>query len=165
MMPPDSITHELVAALAAAGSTVATAESLTGGMIGAAITAVPGASAVYRGGVITYATDLKASLGGVPDEILAAHGPVAPETAIAMALGVRVRTGADWAVAATGVAGPDPQDGHGPGEVWVGFAGPDGRAEAVGLRLPGDRSDVRAGTVTEALSGLLARITAASSRG
>lgn len=164
-MPPDPVARDLVATLAAAGSTLATAESLTGGLIGAAITAVSGASAVYRGGVITYATALKASLGGVPDDVLAAHGPVSSDTAIAMARGVRALTGADWAVSATGVAGPDPQDGHAPGEVWLGFAGPDDAAEVVRIDCVGDREDVRAAAVAEALSGMLARLTAASSRG
>jgi len=165
MMPPEPVAGELVAALAARGLTLATAESLTGGLIGAAITAVAGASAVYRGGVVTYATELKASLGGVPVEVLAEHGPVSAATATAMALGVRARAGSDWAISATGVAGPDPQDGHAPGEVWLGFAGPDGGAEAVGIEVSGDRDDVRAGAVAEALSGLLARLGGASSRG
>ncbi len=162
-MPPEPTAVRLVAALVAGDLTVATAESLTGGLIGAAITAVPGASAVYRGGVITYATDLKATLGAVPEAVLAAHGPVAAETAMAMARGVRRSCRADWAVSATGVAGPDPQDGHAPGEVWLGFAGPDGAAESVRIDRSGDREAVRAAAVSEALSGLLARLAAASS--
>lgn len=162
-MPPEQTAVDLVGALAAAGLTVATAESLTGGLIGATITAVPGASAVYRGGVITYATDLKATLGGVPDDVLAAHGPIAAQTAIAMAAGVRGTCRADWAASATGVAGPDAQDGHAPGEVWLGFAGPDGSVEAVRIDRSGDRDAVRAATVSAVLSGLLARLTAASS--
>ena len=162
-MPPEPTAVRLVAALAAGGLTVATAESLTGGLIGAAITAVSGASAVYRGGVITYATELKATLGAVPDDVLALHGPVAAETAVAMARGVRESCGADWAISATGVAGPDPQDGHAPGEVWLGFAGPDGTAESVRIDASGDREAVRTAAVRAALSGLLVRLAAASS--
>jgi nicotinamide-nucleotide amidase len=144
----------VVRALTERGQTLATAESLTGGLIGAAITAVPGASAVYLGGLITYATDLKARLGGVPADLLAAAGPVSAQTAAAMASGAREATGADWAVAATGVAGPDPQDGHPPGEVWLGLSGPDGIVRTVHLDLTGGRAAVRAGTVVAALSQL-----------
>jgi nicotinamide-nucleotide amidase len=162
-MPPEPTAVRLVGALAAGDLTVATAESLTGGLIGAAITAVPGASAVYRGGVITYATDLKATLGAVPDDVLAVHGPVAAETAVAMARGVRESCRSDWAISATGVAGPDAQDGHAPGEVWLGFAGPDGTAESVRIDASGGREDVRTAAVRAALSGLLVRLAAASS--
>jgi nicotinamide-nucleotide amidase len=138
--------------------TVATAESLTGGLLSAALTAVPGASAVMRGGVVVYATEMKAQLAGVPEPVLEAHGPVAAETAAAMAAGIRIRVGADVGVATTGVAGPDSQDGHLPGTVFVAvahesvtrvrsFAGPD--------RVRGDRTAVRARTVVVAL-GMLA---------
>lgn len=156
MSSPDPLAARIVAALAQRGERLATAESLTGGLIGAAITAVPGASAVYLGGVITYATDLKSRLGAVPAELLAADGPVSPRTAAAMAAGVRQLTGADWTVAATGVAGPDPQDGHSPGEVWLALSAP-GREPAVERHdFSGDRGRIRALAVAAAL-GLLAR--------
>ena len=79
------------------GQTLATAESLTGGLLGAAITAVPGASTVYRGGITAYATELKAVLLGVPEDLLARHGPIHPGVAAAMAAGARERLGATWA--------------------------------------------------------------------
>jgi nicotinamide-nucleotide amidase len=151
MTSPDPLAAAVVQALVTHGQTLATAESLTGGLIGAAITAVPGASAVYLGGVVTYATDLKARLGGVPGDLLAAHGPVSPETAAAMAAGARRLSGADWALAATGVAGPDPQDGHAPGEVWLGLAAPTGEVGTHRRDFSGDRTAVREATVAAAL--------------
>lgn len=151
----------VVAALAERGEWLATAESLTGGLLGAAITAVPGASAVYLGGVVAYATVMKQRLAGVDAALLADVGPVAGATAIALASGVKVVTGADWAVATTGVAGPEPQDGHEPGEVWVGLEGPSGPATAVRYDFAGDRRAVRESTVLAALE-LLARAVAGS---
>lgn len=121
-----SVAGHLVALLADAGRTVAVAESLTGGGVLDALVAVPGASACLRGGVVAYATDLKASLLGVPADLLAAGGPVQAEVARAMARGVRDRLGADYGLATTGVAGPDPQDGRPPGEWYVAVAGPRG---------------------------------------
>jgi len=139
----------IVSVLGERGQTLATAESLTGGMLGAAITAVPGASVVYRGGVIAYATELKAELLGVPADLLAAHGPVHPDVAAAMAAGVRDRLGATWGLATTGVAGPDPVDGLPPGTVHIGAGA---RAPATrALTLVGGRDDIRRGTVAEAL--------------
>lgn len=111
------VCEDLVAALRRRGETVAVCESLTGGLASAMLVDVPGASAVLRGGLITYATDLKHTLAGVGEEILATHGPVSPECATAMAEGVRQVCGSDWAVALTGVAGPESQDGHPVGEV------------------------------------------------
>ena len=144
----------VVAALAERGEWLATAESLTGGLLGAAITAVPGASAVYLGGVVAYATGMKRRLAGVDAAVLAAVGPIAEATAIALASGVKAVTGADWAVATTGVAGPEPQDGHEPGEVWVGLDGPSGPATAVRYDFVGDRRAVRESTVRAALEVL-----------
>ena len=103
---------------------LAVAESITGGLIGATLTTVPGASKVYLGGVVSYATRLKNRLLGVPVETIAAHTVVSEEVAIEMAVGLQERTNADWVIAVTGVAGPDPQDGHAPGEVWVSVLGP-----------------------------------------
>lgn len=150
----DDRAAEVVAALARHGMTIAVAESLTGGLVVAELVAVPGASAVVRGGVVAYATDLKASQLGVDAALLADVGAIDPRVAEQMAEGVRQRLGADVGIATTGVAGPDPQDGHAPGEVWLGFATPGGtRAER--LDLPGDRAAVRRGAV-EALLGMLA---------
>lgn len=143
----------VVAALVGRGLTVAVAESLTGGLLLASLVSVPGASAVVRGGVVAYATDLKASLLGVSAELLAASGPVNPRVAEQMALGVRERCGADVGLATTGVAGPDGQDGHPPGEVWIGLATATG-ARSRRLDLIGDRSAVRQGAVNAALGEL-----------
>ena len=92
---------------AARGLTVATAESCTGGLVAHLVTEVPGSSAYLRGGIVAYADDVKRSQLGVPAEVLAAHGAVSAQTAIAMADGVRERFGADLGVGITGVAGPD----------------------------------------------------------
>ena len=134
-------------------ATVATAESLTGGRLAAALTAVPGASQTYVGGVVAYATSMKQDVLGVPREVLAMHGVVSSECAVAMARGVVAVTGAAYAVSTTGVAGPDPQDGHPPGTVHVGLVGP-GVATALALELVGSRLTICDRTCEEALSAL-----------
>jgi nicotinamide-nucleotide amidase len=144
-------------ALLARGETVAAAESLTAGLFCATLASVPGASATLRGGVVVYATDLKTALAGVPADLLAAHGPVSPETAAALADGVRERCAATWGIGLTGVAGPDPVDGHGPGRVYLGISG-EGRTDVVELDLPGGRPVVRAGAVAAAIDRLLDRV-------
>lgn len=154
------VVHRL---LAARSATVATAESITGGLLAGRLTDVPGASATFRGGVVAYATDLKAGLLGVPDSVLATGGPVSEGTASAMAAGVRSRLGATYGVSLTGVAGPEPQDGHPPGEVWLGLAGPDGE-QVRRLRLPGERALVRTYAVVAALD-LLRRALLADAAG
>jgi nicotinamide-nucleotide amidase len=146
----------VLAALRTRGLTLATAESLTGGLVGAALTAVAGSSDVYRGGVVCYATDLKATLAGVPADVLDAHGPVAPETAAALARGVARACGADVGLATTGVAGPSPQDGHPVGEVYVAAALPGQEPEVRRLHLTGDREVVRTASVEAVLDLLLA---------
>ena len=132
------------------GQTVACAESLTGGLLGAALSELPGSSATFRGGLVVYATDVKSAVAGVPADLLDVHGAVSPQTAEALASGARERLGADWAVATTGVAGPDEQEGRPVGTVHVAVAGPDG-VTVRSARLPGDRDRVRALTVTAAL--------------
>jgi nicotinamide-nucleotide amidase len=141
----------VLAALKARGETLAVAESLTGGLLAATIVDVPGASAVFRGGLVVYATDLKGTLAGVPADLLAARGPVDPDVAVALARGARERCRADWGLATTGVAGPDPQDGHPVGRVYVACAGPE-RSDVRGLTLSGDRPAIRAGSVAAALA-------------
>ncbi|WP_028049875.1 CinA family protein [Cellulomonas sp. URHD0024] len=141
---------ELLAVLRSRGWSVAVAESLTGGLVCSTIVDVPGASASLRGGVVAYATDLKATVLGVGSALLAARGPVDPEVARQMAEAVRERLGADVGLATTGVAGPDPQDGHPPGTVHVAVAAPIG-AVVRSLRVPGDRSTVRSGAVDAVL--------------
>ena len=140
------------------GRTVATAESLTGGLVCAALTSVPGSSATVRGGVVVYATALKSLLTGVPAELVQRHGPVSAEVAAAMADGVRHRLEADLGVATTGVAGPDGQDGHAPGTVHIAAAGPDGvtvRSYADSDRLDGSRAEIRRQTIHVALDMLI----------
>ena len=144
-------------ALLARGETVAAAESLTAGLFCATLATVPGASATLRGGVVVYATELKTALAGVPADLLAAHGPVSRETAAALADGVRGRCGASWGIGLTGVAGPDPVDGHGPGRVYLGVSGADG-TDVVQLDLPGDRAAVRTAAVAAAMEQLLDRL-------
>ncbi|CAM3057740.1 CinA family protein [Skermania piniformis] len=148
---------ELVAALSAVSATVATAESLTAGLLSATIAGVPGASAVLRGGVVVYATDLKHSLAGVDAAVLVESGPVAGPTAAQLATGARRTCGADWGVALTGVAGPAAQDGRPPGLVYLGVAGPDG-VEVRQLALSGDRWTIRLGAVTAAIAALRDRV-------
>jgi nicotinamide-nucleotide amidase len=136
--------------------TVAAAESLTAGLFCASLASVPGASATLRGGLVVYATDLKSALAGVPGDLLAAHGPVSPETAAALAEGVRDRCTATWGVGLTGVAGPDPVDGHGPGRVYVGIAGYGTQVQR--LDLAGDRAAIRVGAVDAAMNALLSML-------
>ncbi len=142
--------HELVERR----QTMATAESLTGGLVAATVVEIPGVSAVYRGGMVVYATELKHSLAGVPADLLAERGPVDPDVARELAVGVRDRCGADWGLATTGVAGPEPQDGVPVGVVYVAVAGPDG-ATVRELRLQGNRADVRDGSATAVLTLLV----------
>ncbi|MDT0302175.1 CinA family protein [Streptomonospora wellingtoniae] len=151
-------------ALEAAGATLATAESLTGGLIGAALTSVPGASAVYRGGVVAYATDLKCSMLGVPPDLLRDRGAVDPGVARAMAEGARARLSADYGLAVTGAAGPDPQDGHPPGSVYAAVCGPGGHCRVSEFSLTGDRAAVRNGTTEQALLLLGAEVAAITGR-
>ena len=147
---PGAGAGSLVASLGALGRSVATAESLTGGLLGAAITDVPGSSRVYRGGVVAYATVVKESLLGVPGDVIARHGVVSRECAEAMARGVRDLLGASYGVATTGVAGPGPQDGLPAGTVWIAVVGP-GVADARLLTLSGGRAEVRTATCAAAI--------------
>ena len=159
----DSLPAVVLRALQQACATVAVAESLTAGLVGGSITEVPGSSAVFRGGVQVYATDLKASLAGVPEELLAEHGAVSEPTAAALAEGVRARLGATYGLALTGVAGPDPQEGHPPGTLHVAVAGPAG-TKVRSLRLPGDRTRVRLLAVNAGLD-LLRRVVSTGTSG
>lgn len=129
----DRVVHRL---LAERDATVAVAESLTGGLLGAELTGMPGSSATFNGGVVAYATSLKHTLLGVPEDLLAAHGAVHPDVAAAMARGVRERLGATYGLAVTGVAGPDPQDGRPVGTVYLAVTGSGERAAVRSPRLP-----------------------------
>jgi nicotinamide-nucleotide amidase len=148
------LSGEIIGLLTARSGTLAVAESLTGGLLAAALTAVPGASAAFRGAVVAYATDLKTALLGVPADLLDRHGAVHPAVAAAMAEGARRRMGAAVAAATTGVAGPDPADGQPVGTVHIaGSAG--GGTTARALALSGDRHQIRVATVEESLGLLL----------
>jgi nicotinamide-nucleotide amidase len=139
------------------GGTLATAESLTGGLVGGRITAVPGSSDYYLGGVVAYATDAKASLLGVDRELLAADGPVSEPVAAAMAEGARKAFGADFGLAATGVAGPAEQAGRRVGTLCLAVADPAGTATQT-LNAPGDRTQIRNWTTAVALDLLRRRL-------
>jgi nicotinamide-nucleotide amidase len=152
----DEVVHR---ELAARKATVAVAESLTGGQLGAALSRMPGSSSTFRGAVVVYATDLKETLAGVPGPLLESVGAVAAETAGALAVGARERLGATYGVGATGVAGPTEQEGQPVGTVHLAVSGPGG-ATVRTLRLPGDRDRVRALTVTAALDLLRKHVAA-----
>ncbi len=146
----------VVAAMRERGLTLAVAESLTGGLVMAALTEVPGASAMLRGGPVVYATDTKSTALGVDAELLATHGPVDADVAAAMASSVRKLWHADVGLATTGVAGPDPQAGRQIGEVYVAVAG---AQETVVHRLDlgpaGDRKWIRGETVRLSMEAVL----------
>ena len=141
----DPAAAAVVAALAEAGLTVATGESLTAGLVAATLAEVPGCSAVLRGGVVAYQGDVKAEVLGVPEAALA-HGLVSRAVAEAMAAGAARLLRADIGIGTTGVAGPDPHDGRPAGTVWVAVHGPRGTAARL-LALAGDRDAIRRGTV------------------
>jgi PncC family amidohydrolase len=136
------------------GATVGVAESLTGGLLGAALTTTPGSSTTFRGALVVYATDLKSSLAGVPTPLLDAEGPVSGHVAAALAAGARDRLGATYGVGVTGVAGPDEQNGQPVGTVHIAIAGPGTAGEVRSLHLPGGRDEVRGAAVAAALDFL-----------
>jgi nicotinamide-nucleotide amidase len=140
----------VITALQARGETIATAESLTGGLVCAELTSVPGASRVVRGGLVVYATELKHVLAGVDAELLSEHGAVHPEVARQLAEGARDRCKATWGLGLTGVAGPDPQDGVQPGTVHIALAGPKVSCVRT-ITVRGNRHEVRSAAVENAL--------------
>ena len=161
---PERTAAQVVRLLTQQGRTVAVAESLTGGLVVAALVGVPGASRVLRGAVVAYMTDLKASLLGVDPDLLARVGAVDPDVALAMARGVAERLDADYGVATTGVAGPDPQDGTPVGRIYVATwdrtragVAPGGSGTTTGLALDPalGRAGIRAAAVGAALDHLL----------
>ena len=148
-----SLTSKLLESLA--GKTLATAESCTGGMIGQRITAVPGSSAVYKGGIISYTNEIKQNLLGVDRVLLEKEGAVSAPVAKAMAEGARRVLNADIAVSVTGLAGPGGDDyGNPVGTVYIGYADEKG-AQAVCFRFVGDRETVRTQAVEAALKLIL----------
>ncbi len=138
-------------ALVAAGWTLATAESCTGGLIGHLVTNVPGSSNYYRLGVVAYSNEAKVRLLGVPEDLIARHGAVSEPVVRAMAEGVRSLGGADVAVSVSGVAGPGGGTPQKPvGTVWMAVAGPRG-TRAVLRRLEGDRGRIKRAAAWHAL--------------
>ena len=156
----ERLLDQLAAALLARKQTLATAESCTGGLVGAALTNLPGSSAWYLGGVVAYANELKIRLLGVPAEILAAHGAVSLETARAMAQGARAAAAADFAVAITGIAGPAGGTPEKPvGLVFIGVAAPHGTA-TFKHHFSGSRAEIRQAATEAALRHLLEAVEA-----
>ncbi|MFE0677490.1 CinA family protein [Streptomyces sp. NPDC058867] len=156
---------DVVRLLMVRGETLAVAESLTGGLVAAEITAVPGASKAFRGSVTAYATELKHRVLGVDATLLERRGAVDAQVAAQMAAGVRTVLGADWGVATTGVAGPDEQDGYPVGTVFVAVQGPlaadsgsFGGGKVASLRLNGDRAEIRMESVRSVLALLLQQL-------
>lgn len=148
---------EILRLLMESGHTLATAESLTGGLVAAALTDVPGSSAVFRGGVVAYATEVKASLLGVDQRMLDRYGPVHGPVAAAMADGVRRLLGATIGVATTGVAGPGDADGFPAGTVHVAVSLADDTVVRT-MALSGNRDEVRRLAVERVLGLLLGRL-------
>ncbi len=149
---------EALKALEARGWSLALAESLTGGLLADAFVSVPGASKVFRGSVVAYASDLKHALLGVDSDLLAANGAVDPAVAIEMAVGAANRLGADVALSATGVAGPDKQDGKQVGTVCIGVITPES-SDVFEFQFAGSREEIRRAAVAAALTELLEVLT------
>ena len=162
----DALVGRLAAALLARRASVAAAESCTGGLIAAACTSRAGSSAWFERGVVTYSNAAKSDLLGVPAMLIEAHGAVSAEVARAMAAGALARAPATFAVAVTGIAGPDGGTPTKPvGTVWIATCARDGAAEAALLQASGDRAAVRAQSVLRALELLLARVEASAALG
>lgn len=148
-----SLSSDVIACLQ--GKTLVTAESLTGGGIGAALTAVPGASAVYKGGIISYVNEVKQNVLGVPQDILERYGAVSAWTAGYMASGVRKLLNADIAVSVTGLAGPGGDEfGHPLGTVYIGYESQH-KSLVKGYNFLGSREEIRNQTIRAALMMIL----------
>jgi nicotinamide-nucleotide amidase len=140
--------------------TLATSESCTGGLLGGALTSVPGSSGYYLGGGICYQNAVKSVLSEVSEKSLSAYGAVSPEVAREMAAGIRSKLGSDWGVSTTGVAGPDGGTEQKPvGLVYIGIAGPDG-VDAIKCLFSGERDSVRKQAVAAAILNLEQRLAA-----
>ena len=148
-------TSDVISALRRRGETVCTVESLTGGLLCAGLTEVPGASAVVLGGIVAYTMDVKHDVVGVDRQVLSRYGAVSEEAAEALARRAREIFGASWALATTGVAGPATQEGKPVGTVFVAVDGP--RPQQLGLTLTGDRHGIRRAACEQAL-GLFHRL-------
>ena len=150
-----SAMKNVIASLKSRNETLSTAESITGGGLGYAITSVPGSSEIYVGGSIAYHSEIKKSQLGVCEDLIKSRTVYSEEVAFAMAQGALEKFKTTWAIATTGVAGPDASDGVAAGTVWVAIAGP--ITQSIQLALDGERENIRSGTVASAI-GTFARI-------
>lgn len=153
-MTPDQAARAVIADLGQRGQTLGTCESLTGGGVAHTLTGVAGASAVFRGALVTYASDLKTTLAGVDAAHAAEHGVVNEVVARQMAHGARTALGVDWALSLTGVAGPTEQDGQPVGTVWIGLVGP-GIDACTEHHFAGDRAAIREAAIASGLAAVL----------
>jgi nicotinamide-nucleotide amidase len=154
----NDLAQSVVEKLTELEQTLAVAESCTGGRLSAAVTAIPGSSKVFLGGIVSYTNDVKEALLDVSDETLRLHGAVSEQTAREMARGVMHRLSSDFGIGITGVAGPGESEGKPAGLVYVGWAGPDGFSNVARMRFPGDREQVQTQSVELALAGLMQRL-------
>jgi nicotinamide-nucleotide amidase len=157
-MATQSPAKSIIETLVARGQTLAVAESLTGGGLGFALTQVPGASAVFLGGIISYTTDVKVRELGVGQSIIDQYKVVSEEVAIEMAEGAKNKFATTWAISTTGVAGPGDYQGVREGTVWIAIRGPIN--QSLTLTLDGGRDGVRQGAISSAI-GTFARILSA----
>ena len=144
--------QEILELLRSSQSTLATAESITGGLISGALTDIPGSSDVFLGGVVAYSAAAKSSLLGVDRELMTRHGVVSAEVASAMAQGALHAFGSSWAIATTGVAGPGASEGVAAGTIWIAVAHAGDAPESQLLLLSGDRQQVRSETIARAFT-------------
>ena len=158
--PIQKLSKTIVKTLTLRGETISTAESITGGLIGGAITGAPGSSEVFLGGVISYSNQMKKDELGITAADIKKVGVVSEAIAVAMALAIQKRTKSTWAISSTGVAGPGPIDGIPAGTVWIAIAGPK-IAQGIELSIAGKREIVRLGAVESAL-GAFERILSAT---
>jgi nicotinamide-nucleotide amidase len=150
-----SMVKEVIRTLGESNETLVTAESITAGGLSAAITSVEGSSQIFLGAIVAYQDHVKTDVLGIDEKIIATHTVYSQEVAVAMAQAVRLKFGATWAIATTGVAGPGPSDGVPSGTVWVAIDGP--VTQSLELSLAGRRESVRNATVATAI-GSFARI-------
>jgi nicotinamide-nucleotide amidase len=157
-MPIRAHAKNVVANLREKGESVAVAESVTAGGLGAAITHAPGASHVFIGGIIAYTNDVKINALGIAPSLISEHGVVSEEVANAMADAIREKFGTTWGIATTGIAGPGAYEGIAEGTVWVAIRGPIN--ESIQLQLDSGREAIRTGAISSAI-GTFARILSA----
>ena len=162
----DVLVDRLATALLRQNARVTAAESCTGGWIAKTLTDIPGSSAWFEFGFVSYGNNAKMDLLGVDPDLLQQHGAVSEEVAVAMATGAAFRSAADYAVAVTGIAGPDGGTAEKPvGTVWFAWYLPDGSVDSVSHVFQGDRDTVRRQTVTTAIMGLVERAEQNAGRG